>query len=386
MKILFINDFAPNFPGSFFESLYALSKKLIENNNEVYFIFPLERDYIRQLNNIGTVYYCPSFMGKKFDPALFKLVYQICKKEKIDIVHTNFGLAGFISAKLVSGLTHCKHIAHERNPASTFGTKNNKIKFIIKHWKAGIFFRALNIFGETKYIAISNGVKKSLEIYNKVNYKNIYIIHNAVLQNRLKSSFDKEHFQHIMKMTLNKYIIGMIAHLGPQKDHKTLIDAAEIVVKKIPNVIFLLVGGNMVSDKLNFRKQISSYINEKKLKNNFHFTGEVIDPMPYVELFDIGCLISNWEGFGNALVECMLKNKPVIGTEVGGIKDIIDDGINGFLVPPKRPDILADKIIYLLANPIIARKMGEKGYEKAIENYNMDNWVKRIIDVYKSLI
>lgn len=386
MKILFVNDFAPNFPGSFFESLYALSKKLYEQGYSLYYIFPIERDYILRLYKFGIVYYCPSFMGKKFDYTLLKLVYQICKKEKIDIIHTNFGLAGFVSANLVSGITQCKHIAHERNPASTFGTKNKNIKYAIKRWKAGVFFRALNIFGGTKYIAISNGVKKSLEIYNKINYKNICIIHNAVLQNRLKSSFDKEHFQHIMKMTLNKYIIGMIAHLGPQKDHKTLIDAAEIVVKKIPNVIFLLVGGNMVTDKLNFRKQISSYINEKKLESNFHFTGEVIDPMPYVELFDIGCLISNWEGFGNSLVEYMLKKKPVIGTAVGGIKDIIDDDINGFLIPPQRPDILADKIIYLLENPKIARKMGEKGYKKAIEDYNMDNWVKRIIDVYKSLI
>jgi len=367
MNILYINDFAASFPGSFIESLWVLSKELNSQGHKVSFIFPLERDYIRQLENNGTVYYCPSFMGKKFDPALLKLVCQICKKEKIDIIHTNFGLAGFISANLVSCLTHCKHIAHERNPASTFGTKNNKIKFIIKHWKAGVFFRALNIFGRTKYIAISNGVKKSLEIYNKVNYKNIYIIHNAVLPNRLKSSFDKEKFQSIMKNTLNKSVIGMIAHLGPQKDHKTLIDAAEIVVKKMPNVIFLLVGGNMVSDKLNFRKQISSYINEKKLENNFHFTGELIDPIPYV-------------------VEYMLKKKPVIGTAVGGIKDIIDDGINGFLIPPQRADILADKIIYLLGNQKIARKMGEKGYKKAIEVYNMDNWVKRIMDVYKSLI
>ncbi len=380
MNILYVNDFAASFPGSFIESLWVLSKELNSQGHKISFIFPLERDYIRQLKNIGTVYYCPSFMGKKFDYTLLKLVCQICKKEKIDIIHTNFGLAGFISANLVSGITHCKHIAHERSLSQyLFNKKIYKIKFI----KAKLIFKILQFISKPYFIAISSGVKESLANYNKIKSKNICVIPNAVSLKHSKRS-EIKHLENIYNLTTNKLVVGMIAHFGPNKDHKTLIDAAEIVIEKIPNVIFLLVGGNMVSDKLNFRKQIFSYINEKKLESNFHFTGEVIDPMPYVELFDIGCLISNWEGFGNALVEYMLKKKPVIGTAVGGIKDIIDDDINGFLIPPQRPDILADKIIYLLGNPKIARKMGEKGYKKAIENYNMDNWVKKIIKLYNT--
>jgi len=385
MRILFINNFAPSFPGSFFECLLALSKELAKNGNNLYYVFPLERDYIRKLEEYGTIYYCPSFMGKKFDFTLIKLVYRICKKEKIDIIHTNFGLAGVLTANLLSRITKIKHIAHERSLAASFDMKDKNIKYVLKHWKAGIFFRMLNIFGKTKYIAISSGVKKSLENYNKVNSKNICIIPNAVLARRSKQIFDEDHFRNIRDIVSNKPVVGMIAHLGPQKDHKTLIDAGEIVIKKIPDVIFLLIGGNLVTDKMNFCEKISSYIKEKKLEKKLVFVGEVVNPMPYIELFDIGCLISNREGFGNALVEYMLKKKPVIGTAVGGIKDIIDDGANGFLIPPKRADILAEKIIYLIENPQIAKEMGEKGYRKAVREYNMDKWVKSIIDVYKSL-
>ena len=114
--------------------------------------------------------------------------------------------------------------------------------------------------------------------------------------------------------------------------------------------------------------------------------GEVQNPMPYVELCDIGCLISNWEGFGNALVEYMLKKKPVIGTAVGGIKDIIDDGVNGFLVPRNDSELLAKKILYFIDNPQRAKEMGEESYQKAIREYDMNRWVNRIIEVYESVL
>lgn len=383
MNILYINDFAASFPGSFFESLLALTKELNSKGHKVYFIFPLKRDYIRQLKNLGTVYYCPSFMGKKFDYTLLKLVCRICKKEKIDIMHTNFGLAGFITGSLISRLFACKLVVHERNPSTHYQQKN---KSYFKKIKAGIFFTVIDLIGKNKYVAISSGVKESLEKYNRIHHQKIKIIPNAVLSERSNYIFDKDLYAKIKLITDNNKCIGMTAHFGPQKDHKTLVNTVKLVVKKVPNVVFLFIGGNLVNNKTNYRKQISEYIIEKKLEEYIYFVGEVPDPMPYIKLFDVGCLISNWEGFGNALVEYMLKKKPVIGTAVGGIKDIIDDGINGFLIPTQRPDILADKIIYLLENPKIARKMGVKGYKKALENYNMDNWVKIIIDVYKSLI
>ncbi|MBK7377403.1 MAG: glycosyltransferase [Ignavibacteriales bacterium] len=156
--------------------------------------------------------------------------------------------------------------------------------------------------------------------------------------------------------------------------------------KKTPNVIFLLIGGNLVNYKVNFLEHTKSYIKEKKLEQYFYFVGEVQNPMPYIELFDVGCLISHYEGFGNALVEYMLKRKPVIGTNVGGIKDIIDDGENGFLIPPQNAVLLSEKIIYLLQNSSIAKEMGENGYQKAIREYDMNVWVEKIIKLYQSVL
>ena len=384
MNILYINDFAPNFPGSFFESLYALSSRLKKENHNLYFIFPLERAYIKRLDELGSVYYCPSFLGKKFDLGLLKLVYSICKEKKIDTVHSNFGFGGPVTATLLSKVLNFQHIAHERSLSNNYSINN--INFI-KKYRAKVLFKLLQVIGNTSYIAISSGVKESLENYNGISSGKITVIPNAVLTNRSNKNNDNQKLNNLKKIKASgKFIVGMTAHLGPQKDHKTLVDAVEIVISKKANTYFMLIGGNLVSDKDDFRSQLEKYIKDKKLDDYFKFIGEVQNPMPYVELFDVGCLISNWEGFGNALVEYMLKKKPVIGTAVGGIKDIIDDGVNGLLVPPKEPAVLAEKIIHLIENPKRATEMGAQAHKKAISEYDMDRWVDRIIKVYEAAV
>ena len=382
MNILFINDFAPTFPGSFFESLVALSKKLHNKNYKLYYIFPLEREYIKRLNNYGEVYYCPSFMGKKFDLKLTKLLWEICSSYSIDIVHTNFGFAGFLSASLLSKILNFRHIAHERSPSKNYSANNSNF---INKYRAKIIFGLLQIIGNTFYVAISSGVKESLENYCGISANKITIIPNAVLKKRPNKNDDEQKLGILKKIKLSgNFIVGMTAHLGPAKDHKTLIDAAKIVNNQKPNIHFIFIGGNLVNDKDNYRGQLERYIKIKGVDKTVHFIGEVQNPMPYVELCDVGCLISHWEGFGNALVEYMLKRKPVIGTAVGGIKDIIEDGINGYLVPPKDSGLLAEKINLLTENPQLAKAMGEQGYQKAIREYDMDRWVNRILEVYES--
>ena len=261
MKSLFINDFAPTFSGAFFESLVALSEKLHNKNYGLYYIFPIEREYIKRLKKFGEVYYCPSFMGKKFDWGLFKLVYNICKHNDVDIVHTNFGFCGLLVATLLSRIFDFHHIAHERSLSNNyFVDKVKKIKKI----RARAVFWLLQEVGNTSYIAISSAVKQSLENYNGISPDKITIIPNAVLGHRPNKNDDHNKLDILEKIkSSGNFVVGMTAHLGPQKDHKTLIDAAKIVHKKKSNIRFVLIGGNLVNDRDNYRGQLERYIKIK---------------------------------------------------------------------------------------------------------------------------
>ena len=89
------------------------------------------------------------------------------------------------------------------------------------------------------------------------------------------------------------------------------------------------------------------------------------------------------EGFGMVLIEAMACKKPVIGTKVGGIPYVIDDGVNGLLVPSKDPKALAEAIIKILKNPKLAKTMGENGYKKVKENFTWDISIKKMNEIIR---
>ncbi|MFC1682145.1 glycosyltransferase family 4 protein, partial [Nanoarchaeota archaeon] len=95
---------------------------------------------------------------------------------------------------------------------------------------------------------------------------------------------------------------------------------------------------------------------------------------------------SNAESFGMVLIESMTCKKPVIGSNIGGIPYVIDDGKNGLLVPPKNPQALADAIIKILNNPKLAKKMGEEGYKKVKENFTWDVSAKKMNEIIERVL
>lgn len=95
---------------------------------------------------------------------------------------------------------------------------------------------------------------------------------------------------------------------------------------KVPNAHFIIVGSG------NQETEIRKYAEENGFGDSLHITGWVDNPMSYVELFDVACLLSRWEGFGLALPEYMMAGKPIVATKVDAIPNIIKDGENGILV------------------------------------------------------
>lgn len=369
-NILFISDFSANFPGAFIESLKELSLALKKLDIKCYYVFPKYHDYLDEFRNNGELIVLNNFKWKKFSLKLLIFTYSIVKKNKISIVHTNFGFCTFLTGSLLSFVSSAIHVSHERN-TSRYYNKDVSCprKILVK-----TTFKTLDYFCKNVYIAISNEVKNSLVNYNGISSDRIHIIHNAI----------KFKYSDLDNKKSSAKIVGMVAHMGPQKDHITLIDAAKIIISHNPEIKFVLIGDN-VSSEFNYRIRIEKYIEKQNITKNFILTGELINPHKQIGLFTIGVLISNFEGFGNALLEYMQHKKPVIGTNIGGIKDIIIDGITGYLVPPVDPICLADKILFLLNHPEIAEAMGNRGYERALSEFNTDNWVNRILLFYKNV-
>ncbi len=122
------------------------------------------------------------------------------------------------------------------------------------------------------------------------------------------------------------FVVGMVGRMSSQKAPDVFVKMAKRVKDKVPNAHFIIVGNG------NQEAEIRKYAEDNGFSVNLHITGWVDNPMSYVELFDVACLLSRWEGFGLALPEYMMAGKLIVASRVDAIPNIIRDGENGLLV------------------------------------------------------
>ena len=106
----------------------------------------------------------------------------------------------------------------------------------------------------------------------------------------------------------------------------------------------------------------------------------------YYAMSDIVVVPSLQEAFGLVVAEAMASGKPVIGSNVGGIPDQIIDGYNGFLVQPRKPKEIAEKILWLINNPEEARRMGMNGRRIVEEKFDINKRIDRLISLYHRIL
>lgn len=143
-----------------------------------------------------------------------------------------------------------------------------------------------------------------------------------------------------------------------------LLQAFEIVRAHIPDA-HLIVAGPARS----FRQEGVTFVG--RVDNREHLR----ELYASATLFVMPSLFDSW---GNVFPEAMAHRLPCIGTTAGGIPDIIVDGETGYLVPPKQPDILAERILSLLRDSDLARRMGQHGYQRATQVFTWDRVVERM--------
>lgn len=206
------------------------------------------------------------------------------------------------------------------------------------------------------------------------------VIYNGFNFNRVKNLKRKEAVFKKYKISKEKPIIGMVASFTNHKDYDTLIRAANILKDKF-SIITIGDGENM--------EKMKELVGELNLKN-IHFLGKQTDVESIVNIFDIGVLLSNndvhGEGISNAIMEYMVLSKPIIATDGGGTKELVIDKETGFLIEPKNPQQLVEKITYLTKNSNEAMQIGESGKKRIEEFFTLDKMVLQTYQLYKKTV
>ncbi|HEY6376682.1 MAG TPA: glycosyltransferase [Edaphobacter sp.] len=182
-------------------------------------------------------------------------------------------------------------------------------------------------------------------------------------------------------------VVGMVARVNPQKDYFTLTSAAAEVLRKHPDTRFLVVGDNSFVD-LNRRhyEEVVNKLNELGIADKFVFTGHRNDVSRLIAAMDISVLSTHREGFGLCIAESMAMRKPVVATAVGGLLEVVEHGVTGYLHQHGNSKELADAIIELIDDPERANQLGLAGCEHVRQNYSGEKFVGEISKAYSDVM
>ncbi|CBE67313.1 MAG: glycosyltransferase family 4 protein [Candidatus Methylomirabilis oxygeniifera] len=175
-------------------------------------------------------------------------------------------------------------------------------------------------------------------------------------------------------------VVASVGRLDKKKNIVDLLVAAEVVLREHPATTFLVVGEGPEYDALIERAQALG------ISKKIIFSGHRTDLPRILAGIDIYAVPSLYEGMGRAMTEAMASGKPVVANAVGGIPELVIDGETGFLVAARRPEMMAEKILYLLSHPGEARVMGENARKIVGREFHPEMMVRRIAECYETLL
>ncbi|GBD95998.1 MAG TPA: glycosyltransferase [Nitrospirae bacterium] len=302
-------------------------------------------------------------MDSHRDVLFFLRLCKKLRKDKIHILHTH-GCTATTLGRLAGIFARTPVILSHMH--STYWTYTRKQLLIEK---------SLSFFTD-KIICCSQAVADFAVDREKISPDRLTVIFNGTDVEKFEGN-DPDKIS-----DKKEFLIGCVASFFPHKGHRYLLEAARYIIDNFPNgVKFILVGRGILKEELKKYAEtlgISSYV---------VFKEPVLDISNLLSSFDLMVLPSSErEGLGLAIIEAMAAGKPVVATSIGGVPEVIEDGKNGLLVPPGDSSSLAEAMLSVLENREKAKEMGRKGREVVKEKFSARVMLKKIANLYQSLI
>lgn len=290
------------------------------------------------------------------DLKAIKEVRALIKKYNPDIVYAHSSKAGAITRVADIGLkNHCIYNPHGWAFNMRCSAKKKAMYTAIEKIAAPFCDKIICISDAEKQSALDKKICKEDKlqvIFNGVDieaYENE--VHGAVKRKDLNIPEDA-------------FVVGMVGRISPQKAPDVFVKMAKHVKDEVPNAHFIIVGNGNQED------EIRKYAEDNDFSNSLHITGWVDNPMSYVELFDVACLLSRWEGFGLALPEYMMAGKPIVASRADAIPNIIRNGENGLLVEVDDDIGTSKAVLRILREDGLRKKIVAQGLEDVHNRFN----------------
>lgn len=301
------------------------------------------------------------------DPSLIWQARRLVKENNISIIQTHGYKANVLGYFL-------KKVCKKPWIGFAHGYTDENLKVRIYHKLDRFVLRYPDIV-----VAVSNALKQLL-IKSGVSEKNIRIIYNAIDKDELKPDMSPDEVRGKFGIKKGEKLIGVVGRLSPEKGQGVFLQAFRKVVGRVPCAKGIIIGDGQEKERF------IQFCSNNGLKDKIIFTGYQNNMANFYQIMDLLVLPSFSEGLPNVVLEAMAFKIPVIATSVGGVPEIINDGQNGLLVPPEKPDDLSKKMIQLLKDDKQLKTLGENGYRSLYPKFSPKGRAHQILSIYHEIL
>jgi len=338
--------------------LVQICKYIDKNRFQIIVVVPkgsLLTTIIGQIDNINIIE-IDGINAKSFSFLGLRRLVKVMKEIRPDIIHSHACLSARVAAYL-RGINKVFYTRHSLLP---------EIKGLKKLVKV-----SLSRILSNRVIAVSKAVKKNL-IAEGERKEDIYLVYNGVELPR--KSYDVDKLKDKYNISKEDIIITLVGRLDPVKGQDHMLKITELLKEKAEafTVVFAGDGSN--------RTKLEDYAREKELPVVFLGHVNAIDEI--YSLSDIIVNTSNSEALSFAALEAFSHKKPVVAFDIDGINEVIDDGVDGYLVDFMDYEDFSEKLLKLMEDKGLRTTLGENAFEKVKTKFTVEEMVKQIENIY----
>lgn len=325
-----------------------------------------ENEILIQAKTVGLKHYGIP-MSNRFDVMALWELTRLLRQERVDFLCVH-GYKSTVMGWWVGKRSGIPVIAFSRG----YTGENKKVAFY--EWLERRAIKRVD-----GIIFVSEGQRKRLEKFGIKGRRN-WVVHNAISVNSIgPTDRGKEIFKDFGIPGDEKVVVSA-GRLSPEKGHRFLVEAIGMLQESIKNTRFVFCGDGPC------RQDLENQSKNLGISDICHFVGFRRDLKEIFQAMDLMVLPSLTEGLPNVVLEAFACSKPVVATRVGGVPEIVEDGVNGVLVLPERPDLLAEAIKDYLADPEKSRMMGEAGYHKVRKDFTLEAQTEKLERIYEGVL
>ncbi len=224
------------------------------------------------------------------------------------------------------------------------------------------------------FIAASEAIRQIL-LHNGVEADRAVTVHEGIDVEHVVAA-DPVNVHETFWLPHQAPVVGNVAALVPHKGQRYLIEAAHLVVQEIPDARFVILGEGEL------REQLERQVHDHHLEKHVLLPGFRTDVLGCIKGFDLFAMSSVTEGLGTSLLDAMACSRPIVATTAGGIPEIVEDGVNGLLVPPRDARALATAIVRALRDASLRQRFGTAGLARVKARFTVERMVEQTAAVY----